>query len=248
MFESIYKILGHQLFPYIITAPADNQLFNSLYESIGAVGLIKKPIQIANAEKIIKAVMPQTEDPLIRTAHHISNSLIQGNYKSMDVMLGRLRDFPQFKRQADLTLLKLEMIQGQMSKANDRFRLLLKDRPKDLRVLAEYSEFLKKNAHYFNTLKCYQRIHSLHPELKFKLWDQFTLHIELEQIDEAARLLESIQHDINHKEQAHEAIARVMHMLGLQNNIQNFLKTSPVASKNYLKFLEATQEKKAIAS
>lgn len=248
MFEGIYKILGHQLLPYVFTAPSDNQVFDSFYQSIGAAGLIKKPIQTSNAEKIVRALLPQPNDPAIRLAHQVSKAMLQGQYGTIDLQLNRLRDIPQFKRPAEIALLRLEIAQGLMSKANERFRHLLKDRPRDLRVLSEYAEFLKKNAHYFNTLKCYQRIRSMHPELSFKFWDQVTLHIELEQLDEAARLLDSMQHDATHKDIAAEALARMMYFMGLQNDIPNFVKPHPNATRNYNLFTGATPGKKVSSS
>jgi tetratricopeptide (TPR) repeat protein len=248
MFEGIYKILGHQLLPYVFTAPSDNQIFDSFYQSIGASGLIKKPIQTSNAEKIVRALLPQPNDPAIRLAHQVSKAMLQGHYGTIDMQLNRLRDIPQFKRHAEIALLRVEMAQGLMSKANERFRHLLRDRPRDLRVLSEYAEFLKKNALYFNTLKCYQRIQSLHPELSFKFWDQVTLHIELEQLDEAARLLDSMQHDGTHKDIAAEALARMMYFMGLQHNIPNFIKLHPNATRNYNLFTGATPGKKVSSS
>ncbi|NBO39412.1 response regulator [bacterium] len=248
MFEGIYKIIGHQLIPYVFTAPSENQIFDSFYQSIGAVGFIKKPLQTSNAEKIIRAVLPQPNDPAIRLAHQVSKAMLQGHYGTIEQQLNRLRDVPQFKRHAEIALLRIEMTQGHMSKANDRFRHLLRDRPRDLRVLSEYAEFLKKNALYFNTMKCYQRIKSLHPELTFKFWDQVTLHIELEQMDEAARMLDSMQHDATYRDLAAEALARMMYFMGLQHNISNFVKLYPSATRNYNMFTGATPPKKVSSS
>lgn len=247
-FEGIYKVLGHQLIPIVFTAPSDNQLFDSFYQSLGAAGLIKKPLQAANAEKIVKAVTPQPNDPAVRLAHQISKAMLQGHYTNSEQQLLRLREVPQFRRHADIAILRLEMAMGNMAKANERFRQLLRDRPRDLRVLSEYAEFLKKNALYFNTLKCYQRIQSLHPELSFKFWDQVTLYIELEQVDEAARLLDSMQHDETFKDLAAEALARMMYFMGLQHQIQNFVKLYPNATRNYNMFTGNTPVKKVSSS
>ncbi|MEN9808909.1 MAG: hypothetical protein RL189_2784 [Pseudomonadota bacterium] len=247
-FEGIYKVLGHQLLPIVFTAPSDNQLFDSFYQSLGAVGLIKKPLQTSNAEKIVRAVIPQPNDPAVRLAHQVSKAMLQGHYGTVEQQLARLREIPQFRRHAEIALLRVEMAMGNMSKANERFRLLLRDRPRDLRVLSEYAEFLKKNALYFNTLKCYQRIQSLHPELSFKFWDQVTLHIELEQIDEAARLLDSMQHDDTYRDLAAEALARMMYFMGLQHNIPNFVKLYPNATRNYNLFTGTSPSKKVSSS
>ncbi|MEY2987727.1 MAG: hypothetical protein RJB13_1248 [Pseudomonadota bacterium] len=244
VFEGIYKILGNQLLPYVFTAPADNHLFDAFYQSIGAVGLLKKPIQMASAEKIVKSVIPLPNDPAITLAHQVSKALLQGHTTGIETQLNRLREIPQFKRHAEIALLKLEMSQGLMSKANDRFRKLLRERPRDLRVLSEYAYFLKRNSLFFNTLKCYQRIQSLHPELSFKLWDQISLHIELEQIDEAARLLDNLYSDGTHKDPATEALARMMYFMGLQHNIPNLVKLHPTATRNYNNFTEASSPKK----
>jgi len=244
VFEGIYKILGTQLLPYVFTAPADNHLFDTFYQSIGAIGLLKKPIQMASAEKIVKSVIPRPNDPAITLAHQVSKALLQGHTTGIEMQLNRLREIPQFKRHAEITLLKLEMSQGLMSKANDRFRKLLRERPRDLRVLSEYANFLKTNSLFFNTLKCYQRIQSLHPELSFKLWDQISLHIELEQIDEAARLLDNLYSDGTHRDPSTEALARMMYFMGLQHNIQNFVKLNPTATRNYNNFVAANSSKK----
>jgi tetratricopeptide (TPR) repeat protein len=244
VFEGVYKILGHQLLPYIFTAPADNHLFDTFYQSIGAAGLVKKPIQMASAEKIVKAIIPPPNDPAITLAHQVSKAMLQGHHTGLEMQLNRLREIPQFKRHAEITMLKLEMHQGLMSKANDRFRKLLKERPRDLRVLSEYAYFLKRNSLFFNTLKCYQRIQSLHPELSFKLWDQVALHIELEQIDEAARLLDNLYNDATHKDASTEAMARIMYFMGLQHNIPNFVKLHPNATRNFNNFNAANTNKK----
>lgn len=243
-FEGIFKIPGHELLPIVFTAPGDNPLYDQFYQSIGAVGLIKKPLQTTSAEKILRAINPQPKDPAIRLAHQISKSLLHQEYASVEQHLERLRSLPQFRKQAEIALLRVDISKGNMSKANERFRHLLRDRPRDLRVLSEYAEFLKKNALYFNALKCYQRIQNLNPKLSFKHWDQLTLHVELEQIDEAARLLESMQSDDASKEQAAEALARMMHFMGLQNSIPNFLKSFPGASKNFNLFARASSVKK----
>ncbi len=244
VFEGIYKILGTQLIPYVFTAPTDNHLFDAFYQSIGAAGLLKKPIQMASAEKIVKSVIPQPNDPAIALAHQVSKALLQGHTTGIEMQLNRLREIPQFKRHAEITMLKLEMSQGLMSKANDRFRKLLRDSPRDLRVLSEYANFLKSNSLFFNTLKCYERIQSLHPELSFKLWDQISLHLELEQIDEAARLLDNLYNDGTHRDPSTEALARMMYFMGLQHNIQNLVKLHPTATRNYNNFTAANSPKK----
>lgn len=247
-FEGIYKILGHQLVPYIFTAPTDNHLFAAFYQSLGAVGLIQKPLQMSAAEKVVRAIIPQVKDPAVRIAHQVSKALLQGHFGAVEQHLSILREVPQFQRHAEIAQLKIEINLGNMSKANERFRLLLRNRPRDLRVLSEYAEFLKKNVLYFNTLKCYQRIQSLHPELSFKFWEQVTLHIELEQIDEAARLLDSIHNDDTYRDHAAEALARMMHFMGLQQNIPNFLKLFPNAARNYNLFGGTTTSKKVSSS
>lgn len=244
VFEGIYKILGHQLIPYVFSAPADSHLFQNCYKSIGAAGLIKKPLQISDAERVLKSVIPKTTDPAVRLAHHVSKSMLQGNFTSLDLQLSKLKEVPQFKRHAEIALLRVEMAQGMMSKANERFRGLLKEHPRDLRVLSEYADFLKRNSLYFNTLKCYQRIQSLHPELSFKFWDQVALHIELEQLDEAAQLLDSLQQDEGQKDLAAEAIARMMYFMGLHSSIPNFIKVHPNTLRNYNLFTGATPVKK----
>lgn len=241
IFETIYKPLGHQMLPYVFTASADNHLFEEFTQSIGAVELLKKPLQPNLAEKIVKSVIPQQNDPAMMLAHRVSRALLQGQYTGVEAQLTRLREVPQYKRHAEIALLKLEINQGLMSKAHERFSKLLRDKPNDLRVLSEYAHFLKTNSLFARAIKCYQRIQSLHPELTFKLWDQISLHIELEQIDEAAHLLACLYNNQTHKDASTEALARLMYCMGLQNNIQQLVKQHPNAKRN---FNEANSTKK----
>lgn len=237
VFEGLYKTTGYQLFPYVIVAPGEKKVYELFAQSAGAAGTIRKPLQVIESEKLLKRIIPNRNDPATLLALQVSRLLLRSEFEKAMAPLARLAAVPAFKRNAEIALVRCEIGLGHISKAESRIKKMMQANPREIRVLCELADFLRRNAQYADALKCCQRIREMHPQMNIKVWDQIILHHELDQLDEAANLLESLQGDPTFKELSSEGLARMMLFMGMADYIPQFLKACPNALKSYTQFL-----------
>ena len=236
LFEALYKTSGFQLVPFIFIAPPDKKIYHLLSISAGATGVVKKPLQIMEAEKLLQVIIPPANDPVTGLALQISRIMLKGDFEKAIPALTRLSTIEKFRRGAEISLVRCEIGLGHISKAEDRLRKLLKENPKEVRILCELSDFLKRNSQYQSAQRCYQRIREMHPQMTIKIWDQILMHFELDQLDEAAVLLETLQNDSSFKELSTEGFARIMLFMGLADHIPQLVKQYPNLYRQYSSF------------
>ena len=124
-----------------------------------------------------------------------------------------------------------------MAQAQQRLGRLASKDDKDVRVLCELADFHRKNSQLANAIFSYKKVHALHPQLRIKIWDQILLHVELDQLDEAAMLLDDLQGDATFRDLSTEGLARLMHFMGLTQSVANVLKPQPELLKSYFNWL-----------
>lgn len=236
-FEGIYKTLGFELLPYVFVAPPDKRVYQLFGLSAGARGIVKKPLQPNEASLLIKQLMPPPQDSLTSLALQVSKVLLKGELAKAMPALTKLQTVPQFKRGAEIALVRCEIALGHHLKAEERLQSLLKVNEKDLRVLSEVCDFFKRNGKYSDALKYYNVIHSLHPRMTLKVWDQILLHLELDQLDEAVTLLDELQLDATFREPATDALLRILLFMGIGQFGTQVARQFPGLAKQYNLFV-----------
>lgn len=236
-FERLQRTLGLDLLPILILAPKEKVVFNLFGASAGARGVLEKPLQPQEAARLLRAVVPSNGDPATTLALQISRLLLKGDYAKAIPALTKLATVSSFKRQAEIALARCEIKLGLMAQANQRLNRLIQKEDPDIRTLCEIAHFHKQNSQHSMAISAYKRIRAMHPQLHIKTWDQILLHIELDQLDEAALLLDDLQGDQNFRDTSTEGLARLMHFLGLTQSVANVLKAQPEALKKYFHWL-----------
>ena len=242
VFEGIYRSCGYELVPFLFLAPADKALYMQFSTSAGARGVVKKPIQPGEAERLIRSVLPKTNDQAVMYAIQTSKLLLKGDDAKSLAPLNKLSQVPFFRKQAEVALSRCEIRLGQMLQAKSRLIKLVEAGGKDVRLLCELADFYKRNSQFSNAIEIYNRIHAMHPQMNIKIWDHILMHIELDQLDEATYLLDELQLDPTFKELSTNCLARIMAILGMQNAVGNVLKPHQELLKAFNSYL-ASQAK-----
>lgn len=237
VFEGLYKTIGYQLLSFVFLAPTEKKIYETYFESVGAAGIIRKPLQVVETERLLQRLIPDPKDQVANLALQISRIMLKGDFERAIPALTRLSSVEKYNRGAEIALVRCEISLGYFSKADDRLRRLLKENPRDIRILCELSDFLKKKSQYQSSQRCYQLIREIHPQMTIKIWDQIMMHFELDQLDEAAVLLESLQNDLTFKELSTEGLARMMFFIGASENIPQLIKPFPSLLRQYGSFI-----------
>lgn len=236
-FERLQKTLGFELLPILVLAPQERVVFGLFGVSAGARGVLAKPLQPQEAARMFRALIPPAGDPATTLALQVSRLLLKGELAKAMPALTKLAAVPVFKRHAEVALARCEMKLGLMAQANQRLMRLAQKEEPDIRILCEIAEFHKSNAQHSLAISAYKRIHALHPQLHIKTWDQILLHVELDELDEAALLLDELQGNTHFRDSSTEGLARLMYFMGLTQSVANVLKMNPEALKNYYNWL-----------
>jgi tetratricopeptide (TPR) repeat protein len=237
VFDGIYKILGHELLPFLFLAAGDKSVYQQFSLSIGTMGLIKKPLQPNEALAILKKLIPPSSDPATSYALVISKLMLKGELNKAASALPKLFSSPVFKAGAEVALTRCELHLGQMVQAHGRLHELLEKKPKNIRLLCELAEFHVKNAQFEDAVKIYDQIHDLHPQMNIKIWDQILMLIELDRLDAACSLLDGLLTDPTFKDLATEGLTHLMSFLGMHLGIPGVLRSQPELLKQYTNYV-----------
>lgn len=237
MFEEIYKTRGLELLPYVFTAPETSNKYSLFAQSIGAKGYISKPLNVQNARKTLRQIIPDMESPSAELAFKATILLLNKREEDAIPLLEQLTKVPFYAKGAEVALIRLEIAKGEFSKAEERLARLMKHADAKIRALCEYTEFYLKRSQFNEAMKIYRTLKEIHPEMNLKVWEQIVLHIELEEIDAAAVLLNELSRDPNMKDFAVEGLARIMIFMGLSEYVPSIAKASPNVAKMYANFV-----------
>lgn len=240
VFEGLYKQRGHELLTFVLVVPHEKNCFELYYRTMGPKGIIKKPLQPAVAEKLMREIIPKKDDAATYLALQTSKLVLQGEHEKAMPLLVKLASMPAFSRGALTSIIRHEIETGQYARAEDKLKRMLASNPQDIRALCEYCEIYKKRSQYSEALRCFKQIRDIHPEMTLKVWEQTMLHLELDEIDEAAGILFELQRSATYKEMATEALSRIMLFMGMAEYVAPFVKPYPALSKRFQQFLETT--------
>jgi tetratricopeptide (TPR) repeat protein len=237
VFEGLYKKLGFELIPFVFIVPGDKIVYQLFGTAAGARGVLKKPLQPQEAAKLIRALVPPPNDAATSLAHQVTRLMLKGDVARSMPALAKLAQVPSHKRPAEVALARCEMKIGHVTQAQQRLGRLLQADGNDVRVMAELADCHRKNSQFTQAIALYRKIHSLHPQLHIKTWEQILLHVELDQLDEASLLLDELQGDPTFRDLSTEGLARLIHFLGLTQTVANVLKAQPEALKAYFSWI-----------
>jgi tetratricopeptide (TPR) repeat protein len=248
VFDGIYQTRGYELIPYVFLAPSDRVVYDLFGTSVGAKGLIRKPLQPQEAAKLIQTLIPAPNDATVALALQVSRLLLKGEVAKATPALAKLATVPAFQRHAEVALVRAEIRQGHMAQAHQRLNRLATLDEKDVRILCELADFYRKNSQFSNAVAIYKKIHALHPQMNIKIWDQILLHIDLDQLDEAALLLDELQSDVTFRDLSTEGLAKILHFMGMTQSVANILRSQLELQKQYMTYLNVQAQWKGQAS
>jgi tetratricopeptide (TPR) repeat protein len=232
-FEAIYKNMGLELFPYFLMTPADKKHFKLFGSSAGLSAVLEKPLQPKEAEQTIQSFLPNRADNWVESALLASKFILKKDYPAAKAILAKLATQPKYSFTATIASIRCDIASGSHSLAEQKLKFLHARDPKNIRVMSEYAELLRKNCRFNDTLEMYDKIHKLHPQMNIKVWDEILLYLELDMIDEAAVLLDGLQSDLTFRDFAIDGLLRIMCQLGLQQHAGTALKVHPGLLKQY---------------
>ena len=237
VFDGIYKTVGYELLPYVFMCSAEKKVYQLFGLSAGARGILKRPLQPNEAGALIKQLIPPAGDAVTNLALQISKIMNKGDFQKAIPALTKLQQIPQFKRGAEIALIRCDIYTGQHLKAEERLKKLHLENDKDIRVLSEMCDFYKRNCKYAEAIKYYNMIRHVHPRMTLKIWDQFMLHMELDHLDEAASILEEMHTDLTFGEMATDAVLRILIMMGIPQYSVLVTRSHPALTKHFSHFL-----------
>lgn len=238
IFEGLYRQRGFELLTYVFVSTPEKTQFEKFYKTLGARGVIHKPLQPLQAEKVMKEIIPPAGDKATLLALEASKLLTQESYDKALMLLAKLITVPKFARSAMFAVIRCEIATGQYARAEERLLKFIQTNPHDLRAKAEYCEIFRKRSQYSEALKYFRQIHDVHPQMTLKVWEQVLLHLELDEIEEATAILLELEKSPTYRDMAVEALARVMLFMGLNEHVEAFLKPFPPIYKRYNLFVE----------
>lgn len=241
-FETVYRIHGYELLPFVFLAPAEKRNYATHAKAVGAKGVIRKPFQPDDALRMLRELLPPKNDPATNAALQLSRLLLKGDYERAGAGLVKLQKIPGWAMPCEISLARCEVATGQVARAEDRLKRLLAANEKDVRILCEYGDFLRKHARHFEAIDIYRRIRSVHPELTIKVFDLVMLLLELDEIEDAAFICDELQRDANFRDLGAEGLARIMYFLGLDSWIARYLRAYPAVLKQHSTFLNNLQK------
>jgi tetratricopeptide (TPR) repeat protein len=236
-FEAIYKNMGFELFPYFLMTPQDKKIFKLFGPSAGVSAVLSKPLQPREAEQIIQTFLPIRNDNWADSALLASKFILKEDYPAAKALLAKLATQPRYSFTATIASIRCDIAAGSHSIAEQKLKFLHARDPKNIRVMSEYAELLRKNCRFKDTLEMYAKIHKLHPQMNIKVWDEILLYLELDMLDEATVLLDELQSDATFRDTAIDGLLRMMCQLGQTQHVGTALKLHPGLHKQYAPYI-----------
>lgn len=242
VFEGIYKTRGFEFLPFVFVASQEARHFDLVYKVVGARGVLRKPLQPKEAEKVLRQIIPEKNDKVTFLALQASKLILSGDYEKALPLINKLATLKPFDRAAQTSLIRYEILSGQYQKAEERISEILKANSRDVRAICEYCEILRRRSQSTMAIKYYKMIRSIHPEMTLTVWDHIMLNLELDEIDEAVVLLNELQRGRTYKELSTDFLVRIMVFMGLEEHIQPLLRSFPVLAKKFTTFCEIQKQ------
>lgn len=239
VFEGIYKTRGFELLPFIFVAPQEATHFDLVCKVVGGRGVLRKPLQPREAEKMLQGILPRTDDKVTFLALQASKLVIAGDYEKAIPALNKLATIKPYERPAKTALLRCEIQLGHYKKAEERVSEILRANPKDVRAICDYCEILRRRSQSAMAIKYYKMIRSIHPEMTLTIWDHLLLHLELDEVDEAVMLLNELHRGRTYRELSTELLTRIMLYMGLEEHIPGVLRSYPALGKKFSSYVES---------
>jgi CheY-like chemotaxis protein len=240
-FESVYKNIGFEMFPYFLMAPADKKIFKLFGASTGVAAVLSKPLQPKEIEQLLRQYVPANNDPLVEIASHASKLIFKKDFVNAKTLLGKLSTQPKYSFSATISSIRCDIAMGSHSIAEQKLKFLNSKDPKNIRVMIEYSELMKKNLRLNDVLDMYSKIRKMHPNMYIKIWEQILLYLELDLIDEASILLDELQTEEVFRDFSTDGLIRILYQFGLQQHLATALKLHPVLQKKYSAVIQEIQ-------
>lgn len=232
LFDTIYSTVGHELLPFVIVGTPEDRRAQVYAKGVGARGFLQRPLIPGEATTLMKPLLAPENDKWIPLALDVSRKLMLKNYEQASSGLFQLTAHPVLGKGAEIALLRVEILQGQFSRAEERLVRLLKKFPGDLRMYCEAAEYFKATTQPATALKFLREIQKT-KALPNRTWDRVCLSLEIDDLNGATEGLEELTKVEQMRNVSARGFLQLFLLLGLNEYVPHLLKGQSALGREY---------------
>ncbi len=236
LLDRFYGTPGFELVPFVVIGTEEDRKIKIYSKGIGARGFLLRPLRPLDATSLLKSLLSEQNEPWGSLALEVSKMLLLRNVDGARNGLIQLAANPIVEKGAEVALLRGEILQGQISRAEDRIVRLLKKFPNDLRIHCEAIDYFRTTIQYAEAIRFLKEIEKTNV-LPHRIWDRACLSLEIDDLNGAFDAIEELSKRESFRSCASRGFVQMLLFMGLQDFVPYFLKGSPALGREYAEYL-----------
>ena len=247
-FLKLYELQSHiglSLFPVVLLSSSEYPEFKRYGKSCGAWYILQKPMKPTDADAILNDIEKRFNENLKSVVIATALKYFQKDNVSTIKGLEKLSGTSLYFARGNIALARMEMLNGDYSKAEKRLKKIYEKLGGQAYLVLELADFYRNTCQSEEALIWYQKLQNEFPRYTGGLMDVLKLYIELDDLNNAGKVLEIIYQFETLISHANHIATRMLYFTGLKDNVENLLRGYPDILRQYLQWKKMVKDRES---